>query len=181
VVPPQQEPYQGRGVGVVLARGEQVHIALDRWRAHKGAECQVRGRKRRTVVVARVGSLRVHRRCPQERRARGGGRRAVMTTHTVRIPGPVALRASKLKPRWGRTKERIVAGVCVAARVARAGTTLFCGSCTDAETTSPGIAVSQLRISCSALPSRSRGCTEIGVLAGTRNSAEPSGAPAPCR
>ena len=42
------------------------------------------------------------------------------------------------------------------------------------ETTSPGMAVNQLRMSCRALPSASSGCTAIGVLAGTRNKAEPS-------
>ena len=42
------------------------------------------------------------------------------------------------------------------------------------ESTSPGMAVNQLRITCWALPSASSGCTKIGVLAGTRNRAEPS-------
>ena len=42
------------------------------------------------------------------------------------------------------------------------------------ESTSPGIAVNQLRMTCSARPSASSGCTAIGVLAGTRKLAEPS-------
>ena len=44
------------------------------------------------------------------------------------------------------------------------------------ETVSPGMAVNQLRISWSALPSASSGCTAIGVLAGTAKYAEPSSA-----
>ena len=39
---------------------------------------------------------------------------------------------------------------------------------------SPGMAVYQLRMSCRALPSESRGCTATGVLAGTLKLAEPS-------
>ena len=42
------------------------------------------------------------------------------------------------------------------------------------ESVSPGIAVYQLRMTCSARPSASSGCTAIGVLAGTLNIAEPS-------
>jgi len=53
---------------------------------------------------------------------------------------------------------------------------VFCGSWQPEHcTTSPGMAVIQLRMSCMALPSSSRGCREIGVLAGMRNLAEPSG------
>ena len=44
------------------------------------------------------------------------------------------------------------------------------------ESTSPGMAVIQLRINCKALPSASSGWMERGTLAGTRNRAEPSSA-----
>jgi hypothetical protein len=62
------------------------------------------------------------------------------------------------------------------ARVSRLTAAELCDSWQPLhETNSPGMAVNQLRINCRALPLSSSGWMEIGVRAGTRKKAEPSG------
>ena len=81
----------------------------------------------------------------------------------------------KLNPRVGPRQGVMSTGLPIDARLRFEGGVVLRFSWQPThEMISPGIAVYQLRMICRALPSASSGCTAIGVLAGTLNSAEPS-------
>ena len=83
---------------------------------------------------------------------------------------------TKLKPRAGPCQGSIADGARRAASAGRLSETSFCGSWQPAQdTASPGMPTNQLRMSCSAWPCSSSGCSDSGELAGILKCAEPSG------